>query len=59
MFAPAGAGITMKEIDDIYNQKSVKNVTLEQYRKNALEFIKDLSAAGLTKSAILEQLTCL
>lgn len=59
MFAPAGAGITMKEIDDIYNQKSVKNVTLEQYRKDALEFIKDLSAAGLTKSAILEQLTCL
>ena len=59
MFAPAGAGITMKEIDDIYNQKSVKNVTLEQYRKDALEFIKTMSAAGMSKSAILEQLTCL
>jgi hypothetical protein len=59
MFAPAGVGITMKEIDDIYNQKSVKNVTLEQYRKNALEFIKTMSAAGMSKSAILEQLTCL
>lgn len=56
---PADVDITMKEIDDIYNQKSVKNVTLEQYRKDASEFIKDLSAAGLTKSAILEQLTCL
>ena len=59
MFAPAGAGITMKEIDDIYNQKSVKNVTLEQYRKDALEYIKATSAAGMSKSAILEQLTCL
>ena len=57
--APADAGITMKEIDDIYNQKSVKNVTLEQYRKDALEFIKTMSAAGMPKSAILEQLTCL
>lgn len=59
MFAPAGAGITMKEIEDLYNQKSIKDVTLEQYSKDALEYIKATSAAGMSKSAILEQLSCL
>ena len=58
-FTPVGAGITIKEIDDIYNQKSTKNVTLEEYRKEAGEYIDEMTKAGMSKSAILEQLKCL
>jgi hypothetical protein len=58
-FTPVGADILMREIDDIYNKKSVKDVSLDEYRTQAQDFIKKLSAAGLSKPAILEQLNCL
>lgn len=51
--------ITLKEIDDIYNQKSVKKITLQEFRKEAQDYIKVMSTAGMSKSAILEQLKCL
>jgi hypothetical protein len=51
--------ITLKEIDDIYNQKSVKKITLQEFRKEAQEYIKATTAVGMSKSAILEQLKCL
>lgn len=51
--------ITLKEIDQLYNEKSTKKVTLEQFRTEAQDYIKTMSAAGMSKSAILEQLKCL
>jgi hypothetical protein len=51
--------ITLKEIDAIYNEKAVKKLTLDQYRKEADDYIKTMSAVGMSKSAILEQLKCL
>jgi hypothetical protein len=47
--------ITLKEIDAIYNEKAVKKLTLDQYRKEADDYIKTMSAVGMSKSAILEQ----
>jgi hypothetical protein len=58
-FTPVGADITIKEIDELYNSKSTKNVTLEQYREEAKEYINTMTQAGMSKSAILEQLKCL
>jgi hypothetical protein len=58
-FTPVGADITLQEIDQIYNEKSTKKVTLEQFRTEAQDFIKTMSAAGMSKSAILEQIKCL
>lgn len=58
-FTPVGADITIKEIDEIYNEKSTKKVTLDQFRTQAQDFIKTMSAAGMSKSAILEQIKCL
>jgi hypothetical protein len=51
--------ITLKEIDAIYNEKAVKKLTLDQYRKEAQDYIKVMSTAGMSNSAILEQLKCL
>lgn len=57
--APVSNEITLKEIDALYNEKAVKKVTLDQYRKEAEDYIKTMSAVGMSKSAILEQLKCL
>jgi hypothetical protein len=56
---PVSNEITLKEIDAIYNEKAVKKLTLDQYRKEAQDYIKVMSTAGMSKSAILEQLKCL
>jgi len=58
-FTPVGADILMREIDDIYNNKSVKDVSLDEYRIKAQDLVKKLSSSGMSKPAILEQLTCL
>jgi hypothetical protein len=58
-FTPIGADITLQEIDDIYNEKSTKTVTLEEFRKTAQDFVKQVVSFGIPKSAILEQLKCL
>ena len=57
--SPVSNEITLKEIDAIYNEKAVKKLTLDQYRKEADDYIKTMSAVGMSKSAILEQLKCL
>ena len=59
-FTPVAGDITIKEIDDVYNKKSVKTVTLDEFRTQAEEFVKKLFATGMfSKSDILEQLNCL
>lgn len=52
-------GITLQEIDNVYFMKSDKKMTLEEYRKEAAEYINTMAAVGMSKSAILEQLECL
>ncbi len=53
------AGITLQEVDEIYRAKSTKTITLEEYRKEAAEYINTMAAVGMSKSAILEQVKCL